>query len=521
MAYTLKIARERAETPDTELETVLEMKGISKNFGGVKALIDADFSCAKGEVHALIGENGAGKSTLVKILCGVVKNDTGTIKINGKEVHIHHPQDAGKNGIAAVFQELSLVPELSVSENIYLGHEPKNKLRLIDFVKMNTMAAVLLKELGINVDVRSVVEDLSLADKQLVEIAKALSTEGVEIIVFDEPTSALGQAEVELLFKLIRKLKNEGKTAIFISHKMNELEQIADRVTVFRDARFVQTFKMGTVSNAQITNWVAGRSLDETYPKRRTPISDEVVLKLENVRSGNKLKNINVEIHRGEILGIAGLQGHGQTEFLRSIFGVAHVDDGAIYLKGERIKLRHPKEAIRKGIALIPEDRKTEGLHITMTVGENLSMMSLEKISTAGWLSRKKEHEVCSRAIQQMSIKTPNIDQLAQNLSGGNQQKIVIAKAIATEADILLLGDPTRGIDIGTKAELYQLFRNESEKGRTILLYSTEMNELIGLCDRVLVFEGGAVVSELKGTDITETAILNASMGIKDGGKAE
>jgi ribose transport system ATP-binding protein len=492
----------------------LEMKGISKNFGGIRALEDADFSCERGAVHALIGENGAGKSTLVKILCGLIKSDKGTISVNGEPAKINNPVDAGKYGISAVFQELSSVPDLSVAENIFLGREPAGRSSLINFKNMNEMAKNLLEDLGIALDPRIMAGDLSLADKQLVEIAKAMSKKP-DIIVFDEATSALGQEEVELLFELIRRLtKRDGKAAIFISHKMNELEAIADYATVFRDSRNVSAFKMGSVSNEQITRWIIGRDLDKTFPARTSPLSGECVLRMRNISVHNKLSNVSVDIKKGEILGLAGLQGHGQGEFLKVLFGSLQLDGGLIELKGVPIKIKNPGEAIKNGIALIPEDRKTEGLHITLSVKENLSIMILNKISKAGWLSSSMEKAINQEAVGSLSIKISDTEQLAVSLSGGNQQKVVIGKVLATKSDILLMGDPTRGIDIGTKAEIYHLIRSLSENGNTILLYSTEINELIGLCDRVIVLKKGQIVAELSGINITKTSIINASLGI-------
>jgi ribose transport system ATP-binding protein len=505
---------------DTNTELSLEMKKISKNFGGVNALAEAEFSCAKGVVHALIGENGAGKSTLVKILCGVVKSDAGSIYINGREVGIGNPSDAEKYGIAAVFQELSSIPDLSVAENIFLGREPGDALGLIDFKKMNAISEELLDRFGIDIDPRLLAGDLSLAEKQFVEIAKALS-KNPDIIIFDEATSALGQTEVDILFGLIRRLtREEKKTVIFISHKMNELEAIADNATVFRDARHVSTFKMGTVSNDQITRWIVGRDLDKTYPPRKTRLTGETVLSMKNVATAGKLKNVTVDVRKGEILGIAGLQGHGQSEFLRVIYGSIPIESGVIGLRGKEVRIKNPKDAISRGIALIPEDRKTEGLHVMLPVKENLSIMSLDNISRAGWLSSKLEKEANDSVISQLNIKIHNQNQMAVNLSGGNQQKVVIGKVLATKSDILLMGDPTRGIDVGTKAELYQLMRNLSEEGNTIILYSTEINELIGLCDRVLVLKNGQIVANLEGENITKASIVNASLGMGKGENA-
>ncbi|WHH60371.1 sugar ABC transporter ATP-binding protein [Petroclostridium sp. X23] len=492
---------------------LLELVGISKNYGGVKALIESDFKCGSGEVHAVLGENGAGKSTLLKILCGVVKKDTGVIRLRGEQIEINSPNDAEKHGIAAVFQELSLVQDLSVAENIYIGREPKNKYGLVSFSKMNEMAEKLFEELGLHIQPEAMISDLPLAQQQLVEIAKALS-KNPDIIIFDEATSALGSEEVKILFSLIKKLTAEGKTAIFISHRMDELEQIADYATVFRDARYITTFKWGTVSNEQIINWIAGRKLEETYPKKNKITSDNIALEISHLSSGRRLKNIDLQVKEGEILGIAGLQGHGQSQFLRALFGAYPIQKGEVKIFGRKVHIKSPEEAIKAGIVLVPEDRKNEGLLLPRSVRENLATMVLKQIQNMGLLSTAKENSMIHSAVEMLKIKTPNLEQAVVNLSGGNQQKVVIGKALLTEAKIILLADPTRGIDVGTKAEIYQLMNNLAKEGNTILFYSTELAELVGVCNRVIVFKEGRINGELTGADIDEHSIINAALGI-------
>ncbi|NOU96337.1 ATP-binding cassette domain-containing protein [Paenibacillus sp. LMG 31456] len=497
----------------TPAEVLIEVSGVSKSYGGVKALIDCDFSCKRGEVHALLGENGAGKSTLVKILCGVVKPDSGMIRFKGQEAQIHSPVDASHKGIVAVFQELSLIPDLSVAENVYLGHEPLTKWGLIDFRQMNEKTEQLLQNLGLHIPCDSLVRDLSLSERQLLEIAKALSRDP-EIIILDEATSALGQQEVELLFSIIKRLTAQGMTAIFISHRMDELAKIADRATVFRDARYITTFDWGTVSNEQIVNWIAGRTVKETYPEKKHVHTDDIALEVVNLSSDRNFQHINLQLKKGEIVGIAGLQGHGQSQFLQALFGACPITSGEVRVAGDTIVLSGPKSAIDAGIALVPEDRKNEGLLLTRSVKENLTLMTLGHRQSMGIIRADMEGTEVQRLIQLLNIKTPHPDLEVGGLSGGNQQKVVIGKAVMTEAAVLLLADPTRGIDIGTKAEIYQLMRNLADDGISLLFYSTELPELVGVCDRVAVFKQGRISAMLHGSSITEHHIINAALGI-------
>jgi ribose transport system ATP-binding protein len=494
-------------------EILLEVSNVSKSYGGVKALIDCDFSCRRGEVHALLGENGAGKSTLVKILCGVVKPDSGIIRLKGQEAFIRSPIDASRKGIVAVFQELSLVPELSVAENVYLGHEPRTKWGLIDFRTMEQWTERLFQDLGIEIPPDGLVRNLTLAQQQLVEIGKALSRDP-EIIIFDEATSALGYDEVELLFTLIKRLTANGKTAIFISHRMDELKRIADRATVFRDARYVTTFDWGTASNEQIINWIAGRNVEETFPKKNTAHSQDLALEVSNLASDRHFHGVNLQLRKGEIVGIAGLAGHGQNKFLQSLFGACPVTEGEIKVFDRLVHLLSPSSAISAGICLVPEDRKQEGLLLTRSVKENLTLMTLSRRQTAGFIQTGKEKATIEDAVKLLNIKMSNAGQEVGGLSGGNQQKVVLGKALLTESDILLLADPTRGIDIGTKAEIYQLIRNLADKGKSIIFYSTELAELAGVCDRVAVFKQGRISAMLEGQDITEHRIIQAALGI-------
>jgi ribose transport system ATP-binding protein len=494
-------------------ETLLEVSQVSKSYGGVNALIDCSFSCRRGEVHALLGENGAGKSTLVKIMCGVVKPDSGTIRFKGQEAQIDSPADASRKGIVAVFQELSLVPDLSVSENVYLGYEPRTRWGLIDFRKMNRQTGQLFDDLGLSIPTEALIADLSLSDRQLVEIAKALSRDP-DIIIFDEATSALGQQEVDLLFSVIKRLTAQGKTAIFISHRMDELTRIADRATVFRDSRYVATFDWGTVANDQIVQWIAGRSVTETFPEKKPVTQNEIALEVRDLSSERHFYNIDLQLRKGEIVGIAGLQGHGQSRFLQALFGACPISGGEVRISGRKVPLTGPKSVIDAGIALVPEDRKNEGVLLTRSVQENLSLMTLNRRQKLGWIQSGKEKTAVQDMIRLLNIKTHDTEQEVSGLSGGNQQKVVIGKAVLTRSNILLLADPTRGIDIGTKAEIYQLIRKLAEEGISILFYSTELPELVGLSDRIAVFKQGRISAMLEGENMTEHHIINAALGI-------
>lgn len=501
--------------PVTTGEVMLEVSGLNKRFGEVQALTDAKFVCYKGEAHALVGENGAGKSTLVKILCGALKPDSGEIRINGEVVQIESPYDAVQKGIAAVFQELSLVPDLSVAENIFLAHEIVGKFGLIDRKVMEAKTAELFKEYGFHIDPQAIVSELPLATKQLVEIAKVLSKKP-EIIIFDEATSALSKEGVDLLFKIIRRLVEEKKTIIFISHRMDELGEIVQRATVYRDSKFIESFKWGAVTNDQIVSWIAGRDIDSSFPDRAKCEGEGFALEVKGLSVGTALKNIDLCARKGEIIGIAGLNGHGQIPFLSALYGAIPFDKGEIILNGKKINPRNPRAALREGIVLVPSERKTEGILLPMSVRHNLSLMILSRISSKlGFLKRKKETKEIGGMVDKMSIKAANIDQPCSSLSGGNQQKVVIGKALLTGADLILFADPTRGVDVGTKTEIYKLINELANAGITILYYSTELIELVGLSNRVVVFKQGEIAGELSGEEISEHKIINYALGIK------
>jgi len=495
---------------------VISAKNVNKRYGGVHALVDAQIDCYEGEIHALVGENGAGKSTLIKVLCGATIPDSGSVFLRGKEIKLSSPIDAVRHKIASVFQELSLLPELSVFENVFLGSEPRTKFGLLNLKEMERRTRVIMKELEFDIPVRTLVKDLPLAQQQLVEIAKALSKDP-DIIILDEATSALGSKEVDLLFKLMRRLtKEENKTVILISHKMNELEVIADRATIFRDARYITSFQWGEMTNAEIIDRIAGRKIDTIFPEKRKTISREIALEIEELNYQNKLKNINLKVRKGEIFGLAGLSGHGQAELLDVIYGARSIERGHLLIKGKKVRIKNPRNGLKAGIALTPADRKNDGLLLTRTCSENIALTTLSRRSRMGIIHFKEEEKDVDKIIQLLQIKLSGSNQIAGTLSGGNQQKLVIGKAILTNADILLLSDPTRGIDVGTKYEIYQLIRKLAEDGKTVLLYSTENKELLGLCDRIAVFKQGKVVTVLEDKEMTENEILKAALGMAE-----
>lgn len=498
---------------NVEKTPIITMRHISKSFGGVRALVDAEIACCAGEVHALIGENGAGKSTLIKVLCGVVQPDAGEIYLRGEPIRLASPIDAAGCKIASVFQELSLLPDLSVAENVFLGCEPRGRLGLIRFAEMERRTRAIMEELGFDIDVSVLVKDLPLAEQQLVEIAKALSKDP-DIIILDEATSALGGKEVALLFELLRRLTRErNKAVVFISHKMDELARIADRATIYRDARYIRSFLWGELTDSEIIDQIAGRKVDTIFPPKRASLPEEIALQIDDLWYRNKLRGVNLRVRRGEILGLAGLSGHGQNDLLSAVFGACRRDRGSIRVRGRDAAVRSPAGGLRAGIALTPADRKTDGLLLTRGAGENIALMTLPRRSRMGIIDRAAEAGAVAGMIDLLQIKLNGPDQVAGTLSGGNQQKLVIGKAILTDADILLLSDPTRGIDVGTKYEIYQLIRKLAEAGKTILFYSTENMELLGLCDRVAVFKQGEIVALLEGERFTEREILRAALG--------
>jgi len=501
------------------LEAILRLEEVSKRYGGVHALERASFACAPGRIHALLGENGAGKSTLIKVMAGVVQPDEGRIVVEGTERHFAHPQEAVAAGIACIFQELSLMPDLSVADNICITNPPRRR-GLIDRSAQRRIAEAALARAGAEgIHPLAPVASLSLSRRQMVEIAKALAREP-KILILDEATSALAAADVERVFALLHRLRDEGLAIVYISHRMNEVAALADDCSVFRNGRHVATFAAGTRSNAETVAMMIGRDIEHAYPPKPAPSPERdaraTAIEVKNLSWDGRLHDIDLAVRRGEIVGLGGLDGQGQREFFLALFGVLRGVAGEVRLDGEPVAVRSPRDAKRAGIgiALVPEDRKTDGLMLPMSVRDNLSFAALDRFSRAGVVVASAETAAVNEIVRRLSIKAPELADAAGTLSGGNQQKVVIAKWLLNAPRIVLLNDPTRGIDVGTKQEIHQLLRRLADDGAAVLLYSTDYAELIGCCDRVAVFLDGRIVRWLAGDDLNEHALVASALDV-------
>ncbi len=490
---------------------LLGMSGISKTFPGVKALQHVDFSLRSGEIHALLGENGAGKSTLMKILSGVYQKDAGEIRINGETVEIANPKQAEAHGITIIHQEMNLIPGLTVMENIFLGREPANFLGFIDWGEMKRRTEALLKSLGTTIAATDIVSGLSIGEQQMVEIAKALSVE-TKVLIMDEPTAALTERETECLFAIMRQLAADGVGIIYISHRMEELFALSDRITILRDGTYVGTVETKTAVFDQLIKMMVGRDVTERFPKQTVPIGGEV-LRVENLSRPGVLHNITFSVRAGEIVGVAGLMGAGRTEMARAIFGADQADTGAVYVEGQKRTITCPADAIAAGIGLITEDRKHQGLILGLSVGENMTLASLDKCVRGGLICGEAENEVVAEHIEKLKIRTPGAAQLVKNLSGGNQQKVVIAKWLTTCPKVLIMDEPTRGVDVGAKAEIYQIMNMLAAAGVAIIMISSELPEILGMSDRVVVMSQGRIAGELPTREATQEKIMAYAAG--------
>lgn len=491
---------------------VLEMRGIVKTYPGVRALDGVDFCVLPGEVHALVGENGAGKSTLMKILAGADTKDSGRISIGGRDVLITNPQEAMQLGVSIIYQEFNLVPYMNASENIFLGREPAGAVPgVIDFGQMYSDAAKIIDELGVKLDIRVPINQLSVAQQQMVEIAKATSRKS-RIIAMDEPSATLTEHELENLFALIRRLKAEGVSVIYISHRLEEIFKIADRVTVLRDGALVATKPVSETDREDIIRMMVGRELKESIPKIVVKPGD-VALEVRRLNRDGILRDINFQVRRGEVLGLAGLVGAGRTEVARAIFGADPIDGGEIFIDGKPANIRSPQDAIRHGIGLVTEDRKALGLVLGMAVRENVSLANLGVLSRIGFILRRREREAAERFVSDLMIKTPSVEQAVQNLSGGNQQKVVLAKWLFTQSKVLIFDEPTRGIDVGAKTEIYQLMNKLAENGAATIMISSELPEVLGMSDRILVMHEGAIAGEFSREEATQEGIMHLATG--------
>jgi ribose transport system ATP-binding protein len=498
-------------------QPILSMRGVSKRYGGVLALNSADIDITPGRIHAVLGENGAGKSTLIKIMAGVVNPDEGAMMLDGKQVAFASPAAANAAGIVCVFQELSLIPELTVADNISVSNPPL-RYGLIDRKRQREIAVRVLAEAGAaDIHPSALIRDLSLSRRQIVEIAKALARKP-RVLILDEATSALTAADVERVFTIVKRLRNEGMALIYISHRMHEIAELADECTVFRNGSRIATYAAGSKTDKEVVELMIGREYKNVFPPKPARQPERApLLSCSQLSWAGRLTDISFAVQPGEVIGLGGLDGQGQRELLLALFGVLRGATGSIEIAGKPLRISGPDVAKGEGaaMALIPEDRKTEGLMLPMSIRENLCFSSLQRISSMGVINRKQEQARVAEMIELLSIKVADADLPVSSLSGGNQQKVVIAKWLMNEPRIILLNDPTRGIDVGTKQEIYLLLRKLADSGVAIIFYSTDYDELIGCCDRVLVMYDGAIIRELEGADINEHALVASALNLE------
>ncbi len=498
-------------------DAILRIDGVTKEFPGVRALDNVSLDVKKGEIHAFMGENGAGKSTLIKIISGGLKPTKGTVYYKGEPIDFNHPVEATRAGISVVHQELKMIGNLSVVENIFLGNlKYKNVLgvKVIDWATMKKEASELLKSLDFEIDLDMLVSELSVSKQQIVEICRALSHDS-ELIIMDEPSATLTDKELEVLFHIIKMLREKGVTIIYISHRLDEIFELADRLTVLRDGKLIGVREVKDITKAELISLMVGREIADDYPRHECE-PGEVVLKLENVCNKKlRLKDISFEVRRGEILGISGLVGAGRTETAKILFGEYSMDSGSITLNGENGESKTIKQAVDKHIALVSEDRKKEGLVLEMPVKYNVSMANFDNIETNKILNKKKEDELAREYVKKLGISVPSIESPAKNLSGGNQQKVVLAKWLAANPDVIIFDEPTRGIDVGAKAEIYKLMAGLADQGKAIIMISSEMPELMGMSDRMMVMHEGKIVGELQKEEFSQDRIMGMLVGEK------
>jgi ABC-type sugar transport system ATPase subunit len=488
---------------------VLSLENITKKYPGVLALNNVSMSFLEGEVHALLGENGAGKSTLIKAVAGAINLDGGIIHVGGQDHQQMTPHLSRSLGIEVIYQEFNLVPTMSVAENIFLG-DKTGKSILVDFKTMKSKTREIFKLFDVAIDPDAMVQDLPPAMQQIVEIAKAVS-KNVKILIMDEPSAPLSVSEVEHMFEIIRRLKQEGVTVIYISHRLEEVFRISDRVTIMRDGRYVATRLTKETNRKELINLMVGRELKESYPARTNP-PGEIALEVKNL-SGNGDRDISFSVRKGEILGISGLVGAGRTELAMLLFGAVPSESGEMLIDGRPVQIKSPQDAIQKGVGLLTEDRKGQGLFLEMGVGWNISFPIIRKLSKYGVVNTRTETEIAKKYKERMNIKTPSLEQRVINLSGGNQQKVVLAKALAAESDILIFDEPTRGIDVGAKQEIYQLMTELANNGNAILMISSDMEELLGMSDRIIVLSEGKLAGEVKREQFSQDYILDLASG--------
>jgi ribose transport system ATP-binding protein len=490
---------------------LLTIEGVSKSFPGVQALKDVQLNLNSGEVLALVGENGAGKSTLMKVLSGIYKRDEGIIKLNNQEINVEGPLQAQKLGIAIIHQEMNLMPHLTVAQNILIGREPRKWFGIAcDDKELNRRAKILLDELNLSLEPTQVVGNLTVAKQQMVEIAKALSYDS-KIIIMDEPTSALTQAETEVLFKIINNLRKSGKGIIYISHRMEELTKISDRITVFRDGKYIDTLVTKDTQISKIISLMIGREVaQDLRPETVRKFSDkDIALEVKGLSTKNLLKDISFQLHKGEILGFAGLMGAGRTELALAIVGKDQITEGEVIVDGKKVKINNPSDAVNHGIGYLSEDRKRFGVLLNQDVKFNIVLSNLRKITSKfGFVNNSQSRVSSTSAVKNLSIRTPSIDQMVKNLSGGNQQKVVIGKWLTRETDVLIFDEPTRGIDVGAKDEIYKLLQELASQGKSIIMISSELPEILRMSDRILVMCEGRVTGILSNKEADQNLIM-------------
>ena len=490
----------------------IEMKGINKSFGSNQVLKDAGFLLKDGEVHALMGENGAGKSTLMKILTGVYTRDSGTVLVDGKEVVYKSPQEAEKAGIVFIYQELNVLFDLTVEENLFMGKEITKKFGICDRKAMREKAKEVMDRMGVDIPINAVMSDLSVGQQQMVEICKALMVDA-KVLIMDEPTAALTQSETEGLFKLIKSLREKGVSIVYISHRMEEIFELCDRITILRDGTYVDTKFIKDITMDDIVKMMIGREIGERYPKREGVEIGEEKLRVEGLTKEKKFKDVNFSVKAGEVLGVSGLMGAGRTEIMQAIFGNLPFDSGKIFIEGNEMKIKSAQDAIKAGIGFITEDRKTEGLLLEKSISENIVLANLDKVSDKGVVKKAKVEEIVKKGIDEFRIKCFGPQHECNNLSGGNQQKVVFAKWVYTDPKILILDEPTRGVDIGAKKEIYSVINDLAAKGVAIILVSSELPEVLGMSDRIMVVHEGKVTGIIDANEADQEKVMTLATG--------
>ena len=489
----------------------VEMKGINKSFGTNQVLKDAGFYLADGEIHALMGENGAGKSTLMKILTGVYTKDAGTVLVNGQEVNYKNPQEAEKAGIVFIYQEINSLFDLTVEENLFMGKEITKKFGICDKKAMRAQAQEIMDRMGVNIPVDAVMGDLSVGQQQMVEICKALMVDA-KVLIMDEPTAALTQSETENLFKVVNSLREKGVSIVYISHRMEEIFELCDRITILRDGTYIDTKYIKDITMDDIVQMMIGREIGERYPARHVQIGGEVI-RVEGLTHQKLFRDVSFSVRAGEVLGVSGLMGAGRTEIMQAIFGNLPLVSGKIFIEGKEVSIHNPRQAIAAGIGFITEDRKTEGLLLEKSIAENIELANLGKVSKKSVLSKSKGAELVKRGIEEFRIRCFGPEHECGNLSGGNQQKVVLAKWIYTDPKILILDEPTRGVDIGAKKEIYNVINDMAAKGVAVIMVSSELPEVLGMSDRVMVVHEGHVTGIIDGAAADQAKVMTLATG--------